>query len=440
MNELYKNMSSKPNPEPPVYPKPLLGRKFTPISGAAEKRATAGKTQFQDFEVSELPTTGKSIRPQLSSRSGTNSRRNLTGTAQEGHTQFVAKENKETACIKTLQIGYPQSYIDLFYLTHGKFQNLEIKDSVIKDLKERLIPAEQLSREGDFPGSFQGYHELGSYFEREGIYDASTYFYERCAEIANKRDLYYEAAIAYQGLGNCAYKTKQIEAAIEMYERGVKIGETHDLKHSVITLSRSLIEVYRLEADKLEEEGKSDIALEYHMRCLESAKSADDLISQGNACYRMGLIYFQNGDFQTALDYFQKYLELSRNADYLDGVTNALAKIAATHQEMANISQAIKILEQLNQEASENNKHSAEAEASLHLGLLYQKQGQPKKAVEFLDKHFSLARKLQDRSLIDAARVNLGMAQANCSIDNFIDVISGNLSGLIQWKTKRSKF
>ncbi|CAG9315092.1 unnamed protein product [Blepharisma stoltei] len=427
-------------PDAPIYPKPLLGRKFAPISGAVEKRTTAGKTQFQDFEVSEIPATGKSIRPQQSSRSGTTSRRNLTGSVQDGHTQIIGKENRETACIKTLQIGYPQSYIDLFYLTHGKFQDLEIKEQVIKDLRERLIPAEQLNREGDYPGAFQGYHELGSYFERMEIYDAATYFYDRCVEIANKRELFYEAATAYQGLGNCAYKTKQIELAISMFERGVKISETHDLKHSVITLSRCLIEVYRLEADKLEEEGKTDLALGYHSKCLESAKNADDLVAQGNACYRMGLIYFQNTEYQTALEYFQRYLELSRNADYLEGVTNALAKIAAAYQEMSNISQAIKHLEQLNQEASENNKHSAEAEASLHLGLLYQKQGQHKKAVEFLDKHFSLARKLQDRTLIDTARVNLGIAQANCTIDNFIDVIGGNLSGLIQWKTKRSKF
>ena len=41
-----------------------------------------------------------------------------------------------------------------------------------------------------------------------------------------------------------------------MFEKGVYIAEVHGLKHSLIMISKSLTEVYRLEADKLEEEGK----------------------------------------------------------------------------------------------------------------------------------------------------------------------------------------
>jgi hypothetical protein len=60
--------------------------------------------------------------------------------------------------------------------------------------------------------------------------------------------------------------------------------------------------------------------------------------------------------------------------------------------------------------------------------------------VESLEKHFNLARQLGDRGLVDAARVNLGVAQANCSIDMFVDVVSDNLPALLQWKNKRTKF
>ena len=434
-------MSSKNVTEISKQTKPLLGRKFNPMTGAVQKRTGITKTPFLDPEipgVNELPPTSKSSnRIHVSSRSGTTSRKNM----QQGEPSLtINKITKDTACKQTLEQGYPQSYIDLFYITHDHFVDLEIKENSIMFLKEKLVRAEKLNQEDEASESFKVYHDLGSYFEGLEKFDAATYFYERCVGIASKKSLHVEEASAYQGLGNCAYMTKNIANAIEMFEKGVYISEVHGLRSSLLALSKSLTEVYRLEADKLEEEGKIDEALEHHMKCLESSRRADDLISQGNSCYRVGLIYFKQENFFKALEYLQKYLELSRAASYVDGITQALAKLAAIYQAMGNMPQAIKHLEQLNSEASENNKTSAEAEASLHLGLLYQKQGQFKRAVEFLEKHFNLARKLGDRSLIDAARVNLGVAQANCSINNYSSVLTNNLQSLIVWKNKRNKF
>ena len=207
----------------------------------------------------------------------------------------------------------------------------------------------------------------------------------------------------------------------------------------MIKISRSLTEVYRIQADKLEDEGKSQEALQSHIKCLESARNSEDIISEGNASYRIGILHYQAGELEKALDNFNSYLELSRTADYIDGVMTALAKIAKTHQDMGNIPKAIQMLEQLNHEASENEKQAAEAEASLQLGLLYQQQGQSRNAVELLDKNFNLVKKLQDRSLVDAARVNLGMARAIRDFHEFTDIIGNDLDKLIAWKTKREK-
>lgn len=420
--------------------KSLLGRKFVPMSGAAQKRSGKTKSPFIETDLAatiEPPATSKSSnRMHVSSRSGTTSRKNIQG---EG-ALILTKVTKDTACKETLEQGFPQSYIDLFYLTHSHFADLEVKENTILFLRDKLIKAEKLILDGESSEGFKVYHDLGSYFEKMEKFDAATYFYERCAEIASKRALHLEEATAYQGLGNCAYMTKSIGKAIEMFEKGVFISDVNGLRNSLLTLSKSLTEVYRLEADKLEDEGKIEEALEHHMKCLESSRRANDEISQGYSCYRVGMIYFKQEAYIKALEYLQKYLEHSRSAEDSEGIASALAKLAATYQAMGNMPQAIKNLEQLNKEASDNNLHAAEAEASLHLGLLYQKQGQFKKSVEFLEKHFNLARKLQDRSLVDAARVNLGVAQANCSINSFSLVLTSNLQNLILWKNKRNKF
>lgn len=432
-------MASKQTDES-KHPKSLLRRKLAPMSGAASKRNYSLK-HSKDRESSDGLNPKASFVGTVSSRSETASRRNIgtPGMSESKGLYTQTRLNRETACVDTLKDGFSQSFIDLFYLTHGKFNAIEMKDASLLEMKERLIHAERLNREGDHSESFNIYFELGSFFEKSKKLDAAVYFYNRSNRIANKQDLHAEEARAYQGLGSCYYLTQDVKLAIEMYERGVCVAETHGIDHILIKISKDLNKVYRLEAERLELEGHVQEALLCHEKCLESAKNAQEKISQGEACYRIGLIHLELGNYNEALEYLNQYYELSKKADYSEGVTNALAKLASTYQAMGEISTAIKYLEQLHTEASENAILGAEAEATLHLGLLYQKQGNNKKAVEFLEKHFSLARKLQDRALIDAARVNLGMAQANCGIEMFVEVVSDSLPKLIQWKNKRTK-
>jgi hypothetical protein len=54
-----------------------------------------------------------------------------------------------------------------------------------------------------------------------------------------------------------------------------------------------------------------------------------------------------------------------------------------------------------------------QADAALKLGLLHYQEGLVKKSVDYLQRHFELARQIGDGKLIDSARVNLGIAQAN---------------------------
>ena len=427
-------------PQRPNYPKPLLKRKLTPMRDPAQKRTTSTRKVFQEASATEMPQTGKSSMRLQPSRSGTGSRK--AATSGNEVPLNVEKVTREGACVATLQSGFPQSYIDLFYLTHGKFSDLEIKtESDITELKERLTNAEKLFQEGDFPESFRVYHELGGYFEKtRENYDSATYFYKRCDELAGKNQLYSEQTTALVGLGNCAYKTSNIESAINFYEKGIKIAEFHDLKHSLYTISKSLTEVYRLEAEKLEFNGRTDEALENYLKCLEAAKTSEDKIAQGNACYQIGLIFFKKEEYEAALEYLEEYLKHSRAVNYTEGITSALAKLANVHQAMGEIQTAIEELEQLNKEASDNDRQEAQAEATLNLGLLYQQQENHDLAVNYLRKHYELARKLQDRTLIDSASVSLGMAEAACAASKFSELISDDFEKLLQWKVKRTKF
>lgn len=73
--------------------------------------------------------------------------------------------------------------------------------------------------------------------------------------------------------------------------------------------------------------------------------------------------------------------------------------------------------------ANDEQNKQLQADAFLKLGLLYYQEGIVRKSVDCLQKHFELARadseESKNQKLIDKARVNLGIAQANTMIENY---------------------
>ena len=67
-------------------------------------------------------------------------------------------------------------------------------------------------------------------------------------------------------------------------------------------------------------------------------------------------------------------------------------------------------------------------------------QGEHDKAVSFFEQAFELARSVGDRKLLDAARINLGMAKGNLAMGNYMGVVKSDLPALINWKTRRINF
>ena len=103
---------------------------------------------------------------------------------------------------------------------------------------------------------------------------------------------------------------------------------------------------------------------------------------------------------------------------------------------------AFQHLEQVLEIAISTEKKHAEAEAALKLGLLYNKDGPErniKKSSDYLQSHFDLLRSpdTKDQALLDSARVNLGIVQANMKIEAYKQMVLGNLNGLVDWKVRR---
>merc|ERR1712070_643143 len=87
----------------------------------------------------------------------------------------------------------------------------------------------------------------------------------------------------------------------------------------------------------------------------------------------------------------------------------------------------------------------AQGEACCNLGVIYNQRGEFSKAVQLFEKNFEIARSTVvsgkgDRSLVDTARVNLGMARGNAQMQTYMNIINHDLTTLLRWKNRRVKF
>ena len=156
----------------------------------------------------------------------------------------------------------------------------------------------------------------------------------------------------------------------------------------------------------------------------------------------MGHIHERLGDIVKAIELLNEFLEMCNESGNEDKKLEALRELGEAHSKNGNSHAAIKHFEDLRKFAQEKKNRKAQANAHLKLGLLHYQQGMTRKSVDALRKHFGLAKDDQgdepkEQKLIDAARVNLGIASANTNIETYKALVLNDLHGLLDWKIKR---
>jgi hypothetical protein len=67
-------------------------------------------------------------------------------------------------------------------------------------------------------------------------------------------------------------------------------------------------------------------------------------------------------------------------------------------------------------------------------------QADHKRAVEYLERFFDLARQLGDKTMLDKARTFLGIARGNAMLPAYQRMVSNDLGALLEWKNRRVPF
>jgi len=85
-----------------------------------------------------------------------------------------------------------------------------------------------------------------------------------------------------------------------------------------------------------------------------------------------------------------------------------------------------------------------EARACCSLGKIYAEEGKFDRAVTYFERFFEVARSLNDRRMLDVARVNLGVARGSARGAGLLRAVAGGgggdaagMTALLQWKNVR---
>ncbi len=162
---------------------------------------------------------------------------------------------------------------------------------------------------------------------------------------------------------------------------------------------------------------------------------------EGECYQKIGKIEEKLGNLDKAIEFLRKFLSLCEETKNKSKQSEAHRQLADAYSKNGEVMVAIEHLTQLIAISSEDKNNVDQANALLKLGLLLYQEGDIRHSVEQLQKHFELSRAGDDdkkcMKLLDKARVNVGIAQANISLENYKYLVLNNLNGLLDWKIRR---
>lgn len=373
------------------------------------------------------------------------------------------KVTKDSQGIKLLQEGYLQSFIDYLYLTNEttpsmivpsqklleeyrmnkrRKDHLDFSEESLVKLSEDLVEAENYLREGHTIECINQYDGIWKAYERLNDYETASYFYNRILEVSKEAKYIDGEAQAYMGLGIWEEKVLNPFESMGYHETALEKAIDGNLSDFIKKISQQLVRVYKNIAKSYEDKEEYDKSLEYFEKCLDACKKADNSEMESKWYFKIGIIYEKMEDLDKAVDFVEKFLNICKSessndkADQKKTLTGkAHKKLAELHSKLGNGSAAIRNLEALLSIAYEGGNKQGQAEAALKLGLLNYKEGLIPTSVNYFKKHFDLAKHMGDGSLLDGARVNLGIAEAQQHVEKFKKLILTDVQGLIAFQS-----
>lgn len=178
-----------------------------------------------------------------------------------------------------------------------------------------------------------------------------------------------------------------------------------------------LIRVFLDLADIEDNNSNVNKAIQYCEKALIELEKTDDLKLSGEVYFKYALLLDDTGKIDDAFKYYQKCIEVSEDVTINRYVSSAYSNLASIYSEQNNTAMAIKHYE-LAVDADKNlNNYEGLYFGYSKLAHIYQSRT-PSKALEYLIKAMSAAKRLNDNFYCASAYLDLGDFYYNRKIDD----------------------
>lgn len=137
-------------------------------------------------------------------------------------------------------------------------------------------------------------------------------------------------------------------------------------------------------------------AIVFHRQHLAIGQEINDKRSEGVALGNLAIAYLKIGEVETSIDLIQKSLTIARERGDLRDESIAIGNLGLAYLNLKDYEKAIFFFEQRLLTARALGDRMAEGRALNHIGIAYRKSGTPEKAIPFYEQQLFIAREIND--------------------------------------------
>ncbi|KAJ1439141.1 hypothetical protein B484DRAFT_476993 [Ochromonadaceae sp. CCMP2298] len=375
-------------------------------------------------------------------------------------------------CQQLLVAGYVQSYVDFYQLTHridptsleeAGMSQIQISEDDTIFIRDNLVKAEVSRRQGDTASVYAAFNQLADYYVKNQDWKTSFFFHEKCLEVSQLTNDVRAEMSANNSLGSIYQLMNDFARARSYHERHEDIAASLDVFEEVAKSNVELYKVYLVLAEKAENLANYEEALDLYNQCLESARKSWDKSAEADANGKIGNFLLNRGEPQRSLPYLKQQSQISADLGNAEGRCRACSALALALDSMGQSDKALHELMTVVSISDDVGDSYLQAQACRALGTLYSKLGRLKEAVEILQRHFNLLKKLLYKSNggggppgaegakagdsnhtvtsqdLDMARVFIGISKGNLLLGTYTLAMQSNIGALLDWKLNRTE-
>ncbi len=283
-------------------------------------------------------------------------------------------------------IAKAKNQLGLFYLIRGEFDKAEMFSQKALQYFEAV---------NDVKGIADARYNLGGIYYRTNKYHQGLIELSRCLVAYRYLDDHHNQARTLKSMGTIYEYFNDQSKAVESYEKSIEASrKVKDISLESNALN-PLSGIYH-------KQGLEKLAIETIERSIELKTKSNDTRGLAFALYGRAKIFIKQGKIQEALSELEKVVHILAEAEDMLGLGMAYNKIGVSYQTLGDFGQANYFYLKALELGEKYKVQFVSFKANFNLYSLAKKEGDPHRALEYLEKYF-----LQKEQVINSENYNI---------------------------------